>query len=40
MLPNQPIPCTIIPDSYDNDRAHDAGDIDMTSTTIAPTIQI
>jgi hypothetical protein len=37
--PNQPIPHTIIPDSYDN-RAHDAGDINMTSTTVAPMIQI
>jgi hypothetical protein len=37
---DQPIPCNIIPNSYDDNRAHDAGDIDMTSTTPTPTIQI
>jgi hypothetical protein len=37
---DQSVPRTIIPDNYDDDRAHDAGDIDMTSTTMAPTIQI
>jgi len=39
-VPDQPVPHTIIPDSYDNNHAPDAGDIDMTSTTTAPTIQI
>jgi hypothetical protein len=34
------VPCTIIPNSYNNDCAHDVGDIDMTSTTTVPTIQI
>jgi hypothetical protein len=37
---DKPVPRTIILDSYDDDRAHDAGDIDMTSTTVVPTIQI
>jgi hypothetical protein len=34
--PYQPI----IFDGYDDDHAHDAGDIDMTSTIATPTIQI
>jgi hypothetical protein len=38
--PDQPVPRTIIPNSYDNDRAHDAGDINMASMTTVPTIQI
>jgi hypothetical protein len=37
---DQHVPCTIIPDRYNDDHAHDAGDIDMTSTTAAPTIHI
>jgi hypothetical protein len=37
---NQPVPCTIILDKYDNDRAHDVGDINMTPTTVTPMIQI
>jgi len=37
---DQPVPHIIILDSYDDDHAHDAGDINMTSTTVAPTIQI
>jgi hypothetical protein len=37
-IPDQPVPCTIIPDSYDDDHAHDVGDIDMTSMTASPTI--
>jgi hypothetical protein len=39
-VPNQPVPCTIIPDSYDDKRVHDGNDINMTSTTIVPTIHI
>ncbi|CAM6021870.1 unnamed protein product [Sphagnum balticum] len=39
-VPDQPIPRIIILDSYDDNRAHDAGDIDMTSTAATPTIQI
>ncbi len=38
--PNQPVSHTIIPDNYDNDCVHDIGDINMTSTIAAPTIQI
>ncbi len=37
---DQHVPHTIIPDSYDDDHAPDVGDIDMTSTTTTPTIQI
>jgi hypothetical protein len=37
---DQPVPHTIIPDSYNDDRAHDVGDIDMTPTIAAPMIQI
>jgi hypothetical protein len=37
---DKPVPHTIIPDSYDDNRAHDVGDIDMTSTTTTPMIQI
>ncbi|CAM6025609.1 unnamed protein product [Sphagnum balticum] len=39
-IPDQPIPHTIIPDSYDDNRAHDVGDIDMTSTIAVPMIQM
>jgi len=39
-VPNQHVPCTITPDSYDDNHAHDVGDIDMTSMTAVPTIQI
>jgi len=38
--PDQPIPRTIILDSYDDDYAHDVNDIDMTSTIVTLTIQI
>jgi hypothetical protein len=40
--PNQLVPHTIIPNSYNDYRAHDVGDIDMlvTCMTTAPTIQI
>jgi hypothetical protein len=37
-VPDQPVPHTIILDSYDNDHAHDASDIDMTSTIVTPMI--
>ncbi|CAK9881364.1 unnamed protein product [Sphagnum jensenii] len=37
---NKHVPYIIIPDNYNDDRAHDAGDINMTSTTAAPTIRI
>jgi hypothetical protein len=36
----QPVPRIIIPDNYYNDCVHDVGDIDMTSMTAAPMIQI
>jgi hypothetical protein len=37
---DQLVPHTIIPNNYDDNLAHDADDIDMTSTTAVPTIQI
>ncbi len=38
--PDQHVPYTIIPDSYDDDRVHDDVNIYMTSTIVVPTIQI
>ncbi len=39
--PDQPVPPTIIPDHYDDERCDDdGGDSDMTLSTVAPQIQI
>jgi hypothetical protein len=35
---DEPIPRIIIPDSYNDDHAPNAGDIDMTSMITVPTI--
>jgi hypothetical protein len=39
-VPEKLVPCTIIPNNYNDNHVRDACDIDLTSMTITPTIEI